>query len=190
MVEQARTMSVEEYLALEATSDVKHEFLGGIVVAMAGASPRHNVIAMNVGAILTRVLASTPCRVLSSDQRVRIDETGAYVYPDVSVVCDSPRFTDERPRSLTNPRLVVEVLSASTENHDRGGKLAHYRRLASIREVVLVEPNVRRLEHYRRLENDQWLLTDVTDGAVRLESVPGELPLDEIYAKTDDLPAD
>ena len=190
MVEPARLTSVEEYLALEAASDIKHEYLGGIVVAMAGASPRHNLIATNVAIALGRLLATTPCRVFNSDQRVRIEDTGAYVYPDVTVVCETPRFTDERPRSLTNPILVVEVLSPSTADHDRGGKLAHYRRLASVRDVLLVEPNEQRIEHYRRLEGGQWLITDVTEGAIRLESANGELLLAEVYAKTSDLPLD
>jgi Uma2 family endonuclease len=190
MVDQARVASVAEYLALEANSDAKHEYLGGIVVAMAGASPRHNVIATNVATILAQQLASTPCRVFNSDQRVRVEETGAYVYPDVTVACDAPRFTDERPRSLTNPMVVVEVLSPSTERLDRGSKLAHYRRLASVREVILVEPNERRVEHYRRLDGGRWLITDVTEGAIALDAVAVELSLDEVYAKTSDLPVD
>lgn len=190
MVHPARRASIDEYLALEASSDAKHEYLNGEIIAMAGVSPRHSVITSNVTGLLRNALERSPCRVLGSDQRVRVESTGAYVYPDVSVVCAEPRFAADRPASLLDPILVVEVLSPMTEDHDRGAKLAHYRRLASVREVLLIEPSERRAELYRRLDNGQWLIIDVVDGAVELESVEARLALDEIYAKTDDLPID
>jgi Uma2 family endonuclease len=190
MVHPATRSSLDEYLALEASSDTKHEYLNGEVVAMAGASPRHNLITSNLIALLSGGLERSPCRVLGSDQRVRIEATSAYVYPDVSVVCSEPRFGTDRPASLLNPLLVVEVLSPSTEDHDRGAKLAHYRRLESVREVLLIEPNERRAERYRRLENGSWLITDVMEGGVELESVELRLALDDVYAKTEGLPLD
>lgn len=190
MGQPAQRFTVGEYLALEAASDTKHEYLNGVIVAMAGASLRHNLIALNVAAVLRSALERSPCRVLGSDQRVQIETTGAYVYPDVSVVCSEPRFGADRPASLLNPVLVVEVLSPSTEDHDRGAKLAHYRRLASVREVLLVEPNERRAELYRRLDGGRWLITDVVEGAVELESVEARLTLDEVYAKVEGLPLD
>jgi Uma2 family endonuclease len=190
MADPARRASVEEYLAVDAGGDVKHEYLGGEIVAMAGASPRHNLIASNLTGLLRSALERSPCRVLGSDQRVSAEATGAFVYPDLSVVCSEPRFGAQRPASLLNPVLIVEVLSRSTEDHDRGAKLAHYRRMESVREVVLVEPNERRVEIYRRLDDGRWLITDVVAGAVSLESVEAELPLDEVYAKTEGLPLD
>ncbi len=190
MGEPARRVGVEQYLALDAGSDAKHEYLNGVVVAMAGGSPRHNLIAANLTGALGALLADTPCRVFGSDQRVRIAESGGYVYPDLSVVCDEPRFTDERPPSLDNPLVVVQVLSPSTEEHDRGTKLAHYRRLPSLQEILLVEPNERRVERYRRIESGEWLITDVTDGALDLASLGGRLAIDAVYAKTDGLPLD
>jgi Uma2 family endonuclease len=187
----ARKVGVDEYLAIDAAAiDAKYEYLNGFLLAMAGASPRHNVIATNIATAFGQLLRETPCLVLNSDQRVRIEDTGAYVYPDVIVVCEEPRFTDESPRSLENPLLVVEVLSPSTEDHDRGTKLAHYRRQASIREVLLVDPNERRVEHYRRLSDEQWLITDVTNGSIRFESFEGQVSLADVYAKTGYLPPD
>lgn len=190
MAHLARRASLGEYLTLEESSEVKHEYLNGEIVAMTGASPRHNQIASNVTAALSSALARSPCRVLGSDQRVRVESTGAYTYPDLSVVCGEPRFGTDRPASLLNPLLVVEVLSPSTEDHDRGAKLAHYRRLESIREVVLIEPNEHRVEVYRRLETGNWLITDVVSGSVELESVTATLALDVVYAKTEGLPND
>ena len=175
---------------MDAGGDVKHEYLGGEIVAMAGASPRHNLIASNLTRLLGSALERSPCRVLGSDQRVSAEATGAFVYPDLSVVCSEPRFGAQRPASLLNPVLIVEVLSRSTEDHDRGAKLAHYRRMDSVREVLLVEPNERRVEVYRRLDDGRWLITDVVAGTVSLESVEAELPLDEVYAKTEGLPLD
>lgn len=184
------TATLEEYLALEAVAEVKHEYVGGHVVAMAGASPRHNMIASNILRRLSEGLDDGPCRVFASDQRVRVSETGAYVYPDLSIVCDDPRLTEEQPRSLENPQVIVEVLSRTTVEHDRGAKLAHYRRLASVTDIVLVEPNERRVEHYRRTSTSTWALHDIAEAAVELTSLGVALQLDDIYAKTDGLPLD
>jgi Uma2 family endonuclease len=186
----AARVGLDEYLTIDAESELKQEYLNGVVIAMAGASPRHNLIATNIATAFGRVLGDTPCRVFNSDQRVRVGSTGAYVYPDVTVVCDEPHFTDERPQSLENPLLVVEVLSPSTEDHDRGRKLAHYRHLGSVREILLVDPNEHRVEHYRRLSGGQWLITDVTAGQLELECLGGHLRLADVYAKTDSLPLD
>ena len=179
----------EQYLELDrAASDAKYEFLNGIVVAMAGASPRHNMIVTNLVALLRDALKDGPCRVFASDQRVHSLATEAYIYPDLSVVCDPPDFSNDKPASLRNPAVVVEVLSTSTRDHDRGAKPAHYRRIPSVREVLLVEPNEVRVERYQRRPDDQWLLTDVTEGDVQLASVDATLSLSAIYDKSQDLP--
>ena len=180
--------TVAEYLALEAASETKHEYDNGEIIAMAGASPRHNLISMNVASALRQLLAESPCRVFGSDQRVRVDATDAYAYPDVSVVCSEPRIGDDRPASLLNPILLVEILSPSTADYDRGAKLAHYRRLASVREILLVESDARRVELYRRLDDGTWKIKDFVDGTIALESAGVALALDEIYAKTEGLP--
>lgn len=184
------TATLEEYLTLEAGAKVKHEYVGGHIVAMAGASPRHNMIASNLLRRLAEGLDDGPCRVFTSDQRVRVSETGAYVYPDLSIVCEEPRLTDEQPRSLENPQVIVEVLSRSTVEQDRGAKLAHYRRLASVTDIVLVEPNERRVEHYRRTSASTWALHDIADAAVEIASLGVSLRLEDVYAKTDGLPLD
>lgn len=190
MGEPASHVDEQGYLQLAAASEVKLEYVGGQVLAMAGASPRHNLIAMNIGAALARELGARGCLVFGSDQRVKVDATGAYVYPDLSVVCATPELTKDAPASLCNPALVVEVLSPSTEEHDRGVKLAHYRRLASVQEIALVSVNERRIELYRRLESGQWLITDVVDAELELGSVAARLSVRDVYANTDVLPLD
>ncbi|HJL19594.1 MAG TPA: Uma2 family endonuclease [Sandaracinaceae bacterium LLY-WYZ-13_1] len=190
MAELARRVPVEEYLALDEASDLRHEYLNGFVVAMAGASPRHNRVVGNVITALNNALRDSKCGVFDSGQRVRVSATGGYVYPDAVVTCDTPIFTDERPRSLENPLLVVEVLSKTTRDRDEGAKLGHYRRVASVQEVLVVDANERRVAHYRRLETGQWIITDLTEGAVELPCVDATLDLETLYAKTDDLPRD
>lgn len=180
-------MSIADYLALDEGSEEKFELLSGVVVAMSGAAPRHNLLCANTIALLRTALSEFPFLVFDRGQRVHIEATGSYVYPDVSVACE-PRFTDEQPPSLVNPRLLVEVLSPSTRDHDVGAKLGHYRSLPGLQEVLLVEPDRRFASHYQRLESGQWLITDLTEGSVELPFLSIALPMDELYAKIESLP--
>ncbi len=189
-MDAAPKVRVEDYLALDAESETKHEYLNGIVYAMAGASIRHNLIAGNVTAYLANALRARPCLVLPSDQRVRIEDTGSYTYPDVTVVCARPRLTGERPSSLENPTLIVEVLSSSTWMHDLSLKLAHYRRIESVQHLLFVGSEEQHVLHYRRAEN-AWILTDHQgEDAIELAALGLTLPLREVYAKTESLPTD
>jgi Uma2 family endonuclease len=190
MAERSPRTSVEAYLEAERTSDSKHEYFDGLVIAMAGASPRHNMISTNVIRRLSAALDDGPCRVFGSDQRVHVEATRSYVYPDVSVACGPLDFTSERPASLRNPTLLVEVLSPTTEDHDRGAKLAHYRRTPSVREVLLLQANEQRGELYRRQSDGTWLIVDVVADEIVLESIGVRVPLAACYAKTEGLPLD
>jgi Uma2 family endonuclease len=131
-------MTYAEYLAAEERSLEKHEFLDGEIYAMSGGMPEHAALAMAFGRTLGNALLGRPCRVFSSDARVRVQNTGLTTYPDVSVVCGKLETDPEDPSAITNPVLLVEVLSDSTEARDRGEKASHYRHLASLREYVLV----------------------------------------------------
>lgn len=178
-----KTWTEDEYLALEAESDEKHEFVNGEIIAMAGGSPAHNTIAMNVGSELRALIKSKgrPCRVLSSDQRVNVTDTGLYTYPDVTVLCGPAHTPPKSPSSLTNPLLVVEVLSDDTEAYDRGAKFAHYQRLPSLESYLLVSQKTRRIEHYQRLPTGQWLLTVAEEGAITIPCLEGDLQVDDVY---------
>jgi Uma2 family endonuclease len=180
-------VTADEYLARERVSDTKHELVNGVVVAMAGASPRHVAIAGNVTGALRDLLRAGPCLVLPVDLRVAVEATGLYTYPDVTVVCDRPRFDPKDENTLTNPLVIVEVLSDSTEAYDRGAKFAHYQSVPSLAEYLLVAQAERRVEHFRRLESGQWLLTvyQGDDATVTLPALSAELPLREIYMKLD-----
>jgi Uma2 family endonuclease len=175
--------SFREYLRLEEASTVKHEFLEGHVWAMAGGTPDHAAVAVNVSTLLATQLRERPCRVFGSDLRIRVTATGLGTYPDISVVCGSLELDPEDPQGNTvvNPTAIVEVLSPSTEAYDRGEKLAHYKRIPSLQEIVLVAHDKRRLEVWCR-QGDGWALDVVHgDGAARLTSIPCELPLGEVY---------
>jgi len=176
------------YLALERASAERHELVDGVVVDMAGASYAHNVIVAN---LVTALAASSErsakpgggCRPLSSDMRIKVETTGLYAYPDVLLVCGEPAFEDERADTLLNPIAIFEVLSPSTEAFDRGEKFAHYRRLPSLRDYVLVAQSRPRVEHYQR-QGDVWVLreTEGLDGRVVLEGAGCEVALAGIYA--------
>ena len=176
-----------EYLARERKSETKSEFIGGQVLAMAGASEQHNLITLNVGAELRAQLRRRPCRVYPSDMRVRIDELGTYTYPDVTVVCDEPRFEDDQRDTLLNPTAIVEVLSKSTERYDRGRKFQAYRTLASLTEYVLIAQDRVYVEHYVRQPEGFWLLSEATElsAEIQLPTLNCTLSLADVYDKVE-----
>ncbi len=173
-----------EYLALERVGERKHEFIDGVIVAMAGARPPHNVIAANVTAALVPIGRASECVTMTSDQRVHVPATRLYAYPDVTVACGERRYDDGDPPSLLNPSLIVEVTSDSTEEFDRGTKFIHYQAIAELRDYVIVSHRERRIDHYRRLADGQWQLTALVsdDAAVELSQPAGTLRLSDVYA--------
>jgi Uma2 family endonuclease len=175
-------MTYDEYVRLEEASDEKHEYLRGRVVAMAGASPEHAALTASLIATLHLALRGRPCRVYSGDLRVRVDETDMTTYPDVTVVCGSLTTSVVDPIAATNPTVIVEVLSPSTEAHDRGAKFAHHRRLASLREYVLVAQDEPRVEVYRRNDTGHFELHEAGAGErIEVASLAVTLVVDELY---------
>jgi Uma2 family endonuclease len=153
-----------EYLEAEQASTIKHEFLRGEVYAMAGGSPEHAALAAAIITELGIALRGQPCRVFSSDLRVRVDATDLSTYPDITVICGTLVRSELDPQAAINPILIVEVLSDSTEAYDRGEKFAHYRRLPSLREYLLVSQREPRLESYRRTATGEWMLSEAGAG--------------------------
>src|SRR3954466_1026023 len=133
-------LTAAEYLAWEREQPIKHEFFHGEVFAMAGGTPRHNALAVSVGAELRAAVRSRGCSVLSSDQRLAFPPNARYVYPDVTVICGSPVFQTGTDDAITNPATLVEVLSSSTEEYDRGLTWAGYQRIGSLAHYLLVPP--------------------------------------------------
>ncbi len=179
-----RLLTPHEYLAQERRAEFKSEYLRGEVFAMAGASYEHTLIKDNVSGEARIQLKSGPCRVLTSDMRVRVSATGLYTYPDIVIVCDEPQFEDRVMDTLLNPRVIVEVLSDSTEKYDRGAKFGHYRQIASLQEYVLVAQDRPLVERYVRQTDQSWVLTEVADLAktFAFASIQVSIPLADIYA--------
>ena len=176
-------MSEQEYLAFEAKSKIKHEFMDGEVFAMAGATRNHNIANTNILRVLGNQLLETDCEVYVNDFRVRIRENHN-VYPDVAVACNEI-LTENNETTLINPVVVFEVLSKSTEKRDRGEKAEDYFKLKSLKDYVLVSQYRIRVEHFSRQKNNEWTLKiyEDLDDSVDLRSINCQVPLRLIYLK-------
>lgn len=180
-------LTPEEYLAIERQAEYKSEYFNGEMFAMAGASESHVLIVTNVVAELRGQLRGRPCTVYSTDLRVRVSPTGLYTYPDVIVVCGQSQFADDQRDTLLNPTLIVEVLSASTQDYDRGGKFEHYRSIASFHEYVLIAQDRHHVEHFVRQQDNRWLLSETNrlEDVLHLSSIDCNLALPEVYDKVE-----
>ncbi|AUX44755.1 hypothetical protein SOCE26_062230 [Sorangium cellulosum] len=177
-------LSPEEYLALERSSELKHEYAGGEVFATAGGTREHSLITANVVGELRSALRSRPREAHASDLRIKNATTGRYVYPDASVVCGQPLFEDDHRDTLLNPTAVFEVLSESSESYDRGGKFALYRGIPSIADYVLLSQKQVEIEHFRRQPDGTWLLRVLGPGErLHIASIGCDLAVDELYLK-------
>ena len=175
-----------EYLRRERAAEYRSEYYAGEIFAMAGGSPRHSLIKINIGAMLRDRLLKQPCTPYNSDLRIRVP-TGLYTYPDVSVICGELEFDDEFKDTILNPTVLVEVLSPTTEAYDRGKKFDHYRRIESLREYVLVSQDEPRVERFLRNDDGTWTLA-IASGlteSITLPSIGVTLPLSEVFIKVD-----
>jgi Uma2 family endonuclease len=176
-----RRFTIEDFVRLEEYANVRHEFLAGQIFAMAGGTPEHGTWTANIIGLLTAQLRGKPCRVQTSDVRIRVTSSGLDTYPDVSVVWGHAERDAEDRNAIANPVVLVEVLSASTELYDRGEKLDHYKQIPSLREVVFVSHDQRRVEVVRKTAGGWDSLTAIGREVVRLESLECELPVEEVY---------
>jgi Uma2 family endonuclease len=177
---ETRPMTAEQFLAWDETQTIKHEFVRGEVFAMTGGVDRNNTVAINLLVALRQHLRGTPCRAYISDMQLEVEKADAVYYPDVMVSCHPADLTAERV--LHHPRVIVEVLSDSTVAYDRGQKFAAYRMLDSLQEYVLVDPERRNLEIFRRLPSNDWLLaTGDSARALVLASLEMEIGLNQVF---------
>jgi Uma2 family endonuclease len=187
--QQIRRYTPDEYYRLEAAADHRSEYFNGEIFAMAGASFRHNRICGNILRHLGNKLESKPCVPYGIDLKLRVQATGLRTYPDVSVYCGKPELDLDDPTRQTyiNPTVLAEVLSPSTEDYDRGKKPAHYRRIESLRTILLVSQEEARVEEHVRQPDGSWNLRDYDglDKVLPLESIGIELSLAEIYQGVD-----
>jgi Uma2 family endonuclease len=173
----------EEYLRLERAAEYRSEFVDGQILAMAGGGLRHSQLAANWTIELGFQIRGRNCRVLTSDARVRTAATGSYVYPDVSVVCGAGRLHQNATDVFTNPTVVIEVLSPSTANYDRGKKFELYREIASLQDYILVHTGSPQVEHFARQADASWLFREYrgTESAVPIASIECSARLADVY---------
>jgi Uma2 family endonuclease len=176
----------EEYLTFERECiDQKHEYFDGEIFAMSGASRRHNLISINITGNLYPQLKNRSCEMYAADMRVNICASGLYTYPDIVVVCGEPEFEDQIFDTLLNPVIIIEILSKSTENYERGKKFENYRKIKSLQEYLLVSQEEIHVDHYQRQTNQLWTFQSYTspEEKIILTSVNAELILADVYAK-------
>lgn len=180
--------TLDEYFALEASSDERHEYYRGEVFAMSSGSANHNRITGNVYLALRNALGNRPCEAFVTDMRLLVKRRQLYTYPDVMVVCGQLEFAYQRSDLIANPTVIFEVLSPSTENYDRGKKFNYfYRTIESLQEYVLIDQERILVEHLRRSDERNWqlaVLDDISD-TLTLPSVDVSIPLAEIYHRVE-----
>jgi Uma2 family endonuclease len=176
-------ISLEEYLEREQESEERHEYVDGWMITMVAASWSHSAITSNIDRVLGNQLLDTSCRTASRDLKVALPSTDKNAFPDLVVVCGGPEFNPDQSNLLLNPLIVVEVLSPSTMDYDRGEKFTRYRQIDTLQEYLLVAQDQPHIEHYVRQDDGSWRLTDTDglDATITLPSIEAELPLHEVY---------
>lgn len=175
----------EEYLYRESMAEVRSEYFRGEMFAMAGASANHNLIVGNCIRTLGQQLKKKPCRVFPSNLKLRIEATGLYTYPDLSIVCGEPLLDSDACDVLLNPTVLVEVLSDSTEAYDRGKKFEHYRTIPSLKHYILIAQDRHSIDCFTRSNDGSWNLASCQglDGEIMLDAIDSKLAGAEVYDK-------
>lgn len=173
----------EQYLESERLALEKHEFYLGEIFAMSGASFRHNQIFKNTYGNLFNKLKGKPCQPYGSDLRIHIPNNSLYTYPDISIICGKPEMTDTVKDTITNPSVIIEILSKSTYDYDKGQKFTLYRDIDSLREYILIDSMSIRVEHYFKNEDSSWTLKDyrTIDDKLNIETISFDLLLSDVY---------
>lgn len=183
---ERKTFTESEYLELERKADFKSEYYNGEIFAMAGASLIHNEIVANLISIFNQFLKDKPCKVYPSDLRLRIEKSGLYTYPDITIVCGKTELLDNKFDTLKNPTVLIEVLSDSTEKYDRGQKFSFYREIPSLKEYILVSSKTMKIEKFKRLEDGNYLYIESNEHQpFPIDSIDMNLNLEDVYNKID-----
>ena len=180
---QKRKLTAEEYLVIERDAEFRSEFYDGVMYAMAGASVQHNRVKSNLACEIGNGLLRGPCELLSSTQRIHVERTGMFAYPDILIFCNPIELADCDANTIINPRILIEVLSPSTERYDRDVKRRHYSRIESLQEYIIVAQNQPQIDRFVRQADGTWS-SEVFHGieeTFSLASLPIEIPLAKIY---------
>jgi Uma2 family endonuclease len=179
-------ISIGDYLKMENASIMKHEYYKGEVFAMSGAKFQPNLVTRNVYAFLLDKLKGTPCQPFGSDLRFHIEKNTLFTYPDISIICGKPVFLHDDDMNVLNPAAVIEVLSDSSRNYDRGDKFRLYRDIDSLRCYILIEPEIVFVEAFHTNEEGYWELIDYRhiDDHLAIQSLNLSIPLRAVYEST------
>lgn len=188
---EEKYISTENYLAIERSSSIKHEYFKGEVLAMSGASFRHNKIVTNLNRAILTFLKSDECEMFGSDLRLHIPDNMLFTYPDAVIICGPPQFTDEVFDTVTNPSVIIEILSYSTRDYDRGTKFTMYRSIPSLKEYVLIDSESVFVEIFSRGEAKIWSLEEFKslDEDFMIGAINLTVKLSEIYSGVDIIPS-
>jgi Uma2 family endonuclease len=180
---ERRYFTEEQYLALEETAKDKSEYLDGEIIPMTGGSTNHNQIAGNLYVALSLALKKRNYRVFIGDVRLWVAKVRLYTYPDIMVIFGTPEYHNDRTDMVTNPQVIVEVLSKSTKNYDRGDKFAFYKTIPTFREYITIDQTKIHIEQYSKTENKKWLYCeyDEEDPALVFNSFQVEVSLADVY---------
>ncbi len=178
----------EDYLEMERGAKTRHEFVDGIIYAMAGESLSHSQICINLAREVSIKLKGTNCQALSPNMKVRAESKGMFAYPDLTIVCGEPLFHDQQRDVLINPKIIVEVLSPSTQRYDQTKKFFRYRKeLPSLTDYILIYQNAPFIEHHEKMPDGRWThnVAEGIENVLRIASIETELSLNEIYDRVE-----
>lgn len=180
---EKRYYTPEEYLALEETAIDKSEYHDGEIVTMPGGTTNHNKLALNFCRKFPLTIKEQNYDIFINDVRLWIPQTRRYVYPDIMVIQGEPIYQENNPTVVTNPLVILEVLSNSTQDYDRGGKFLNYRSIPEFKEYILIDQYSYHIEQFAKISHGKWVLTeyDLEDSILTLESVEFQIPLRDIY---------
>ncbi|WP_413172341.1 Uma2 family endonuclease [Anabaena azotica] len=187
LAQETRYYSPEEYLELEVNSEIRHEYIKGLIIPMTGGTPNHNQLALNFSGTLNYLLKRQPYQVFVTDQRLWIPDKKIHTYPDVMVVKTPLIYEEGRKDTLVNPVMIAEVLSKSTRSKDRDEKFAAYRTITTLQEYILIDQYTMHVEQYFRTDNNKWIFCEFTEAeeSLNLASIPCQILLTDIYDKVD-----
>ncbi|VXD20727.1 Uma2 family endonuclease [Planktothrix paucivesiculata] len=186
-VEEKKIYTLEEYLDFEVNSSERHEYINGEIRPMTGGTPNHNQIALNLSGTLNLALKRQPYRVFVTDQRLWIPTKRLYTYPDIMVIQGDIQLQEGRKDTITNPLILVEVLSASTRNYDKDEKFAAYRTLPTFQEYILIDQYNIQIEHYYKTDQKHWIFMEYNNSNETLvfNSISFEIAVADIYDKVE-----
>ncbi|MDB9458180.1 Uma2 family endonuclease [Dolichospermum circinale] len=187
LAQETRYYSPQEYLELEVNSEIRHEYINGLIIPMTGGTPNHNQLALNFSGTLNYLLKRQPYQVFVTDQRLWIPSRKIHTYPDIMVVKTPLEYQEGRTDTLVNPVMIAEVLSKSTKGYDRDEKFAAYRTIPTLQEYILIDQYTMHIEQYLKTDNNQWIFSEFTDGNINLNlaSISCQMTLSDIYDKVD-----